>query len=400
MKFCIWSGSSFEKWYSSYHLMLAILNDMLNKGHEVWLLQVQRADGVMPPELDNIPNLHVINVKQNDAEKGKFTKRYVNQIRYYLQSGKELKALPKMDAILLQSNNVAWLPVRIARKLCTPVVYNVQDIFPMDAMVVGKLRKSSPVYVMARWLQACAYKNADRVVTISEDLATTIRGEGRQNVDVIYNWSYQNEAYNIPDNENYFLKANGIRREDGFRVVYAGNVGQMMDAEMIVQTAKLLQKYSDIKFYVIGEGSNLHKLKQRAAEEMLVNIFFYGRQPMEHAQDNYCMADVNINPVPKGVMYTCMPSKTATCLLSRKATVVSMDVESDMAKKLSKVDLWTVVAPGDYQSMADAILQIYQSGQWDRKSVNSAEFLQHLAPVENAAAYTDLLVNVSQNKPN
>ena len=177
-------------------------------------------------------------------------------------------------------------------------------------------------------------------------------------------------------------------------MVYAGNVGQMMEIEMIVQAAKLLREYADIKFYVIGEGSNLNNLKRRTEEEALENILFYGRQPMEYAQDNYCMADVNINPVPKGVMYTCMPSKTATCLLSQKATVVSMDLDSDMAKKLGTVDLWTVVAPGDYRAMADGILRIYHSGNWDRKSSNAGTFLQQLAPMENAAVYTNILENV------
>ena len=391
MKFCVWSGSSFEKWYSSYHLMLKILQEMLAAGHEVWLLQVQRDTGAMPPELQNADNLHVVNIMQAEPDKGSFAKRYLMQMRYYIRSGKAMKKLPKMDAIFLQSNNTAVIPVRFARKAHTPVVYNVQDIFPIDAMVVGKLKKSNPIYIVTRWLQARAYKRADRVVTISEDLATTIRKEGRQDVDVVYNWSYQNEPYNIAEEDNHFLLENGIRREDGFRVVYAGNVGQMMDAEMIVQSAKLLSGYADIKFYIIGEGSNLSRLKNRVAEEDLKNVLFYGRQPMEYAQDNYCMAHVNINPVPAGVMYTCMPSKTATCLLSQKATVVSMDLDSDMAKRLSGVDGWTVVAPGDYQAMADSILKIYESGGWGKLSSNAAQFLQELGPVENAAQYTRIL---------
>ena len=110
--------------------------------------------------------------------------------------------------------------------------------------------------------------------------------------------------------KNHFLNSNNIRREDGFRVVYSGNVGQMVDAEMLVQTAKKLGSYKDIVFYVIGEGSGLNRLKARTEELGLKNVRFYGRQPMEYAQDNYCAADVNINPVPKGVIYTCMPSKT------------------------------------------------------------------------------------------
>lgn len=389
MNICLWSGGSFEEWYSSYHLMLKLIQEMIAAGHEVWLLQVQKNDGKIPDELEDEPNLHVINVPQEQVEKSNFALRYLKGFQYYKQSGKKLKEIPHIDVIFLQSNNNAIIPVNYARKLHVPVVYNVQDIFPIDAMVIGKLSPKHPAFIIARALQAKAYKRADRVVTISEDLKKTIQGEGRQDVDVIYNWSYQNEAYNIPEEKNHFLLANNIRREDGFRVIYAGNVGQMMEGEMIVKSAKILSNHEDIKFYIIGEGSGLKKLKIRVEEEGLKNVMFYPRQPMEYAQDNYCAADVNINPVPKGVMYTCMPSKTATCLLSEKPTVVSMDLDSDMAKRLSTVDQWTVVAPGDAQAMADGILKVYSNGS--RKSKNAAQFLAELGPVENAKQYVKIL---------
>lgn len=394
MKICIWSGSSFEDWYSSYHLMLKLIQEMIAAGHEVWLLQVQKKDGRMPDELKGEPKLHVINIPQEQADKSNFALRYLKGFQYYKQSGKKLKKLPHIDVIFLQSNNNAIVPVKLARKFHIPVVYNVQDIFPIDAMVIGKLSKRHPAFVIARALQAKAYKNADRVVTISEDLKKTIQNEGRQDVDVVYNWSYQNEPYRIPDDKNHFLLSNSICREDGFRVIYAGNVGQMMDGDMIVQTAKLLSAYTDIKFYIIGEGSGLKKLKAKVETEKLKNILFYPRQPMEYAQENYCAADVNINPVPKGVIYTCMPSKTATCLLSEQPTIVSMDMDSDMAKKLNTVDQWTVVAPGDAQAMADGILRVYRNGS--RKSGNASKFLAELGPVENAKRYVNILEEVSR----
>ena len=389
MNVCLWSGSSFEEWYSSYHLMLRLIQELIAAGHDVYLVQVKRSDGRLPEELQNEPKLHVVNIPQEAAERGNFAIRYLKGFQYYRQSGKEVAKLPNIDVIFLQSNNTAIVPVNVARKLHIPVVYNVQDIFPIDAMVIGKLSKNHPAFVVARALQTKAYKRATRVVTISEDLKKTIQGEGRPDVNVIYNWSYQNEPYNIPDEKNHFLLSNGITRDDGFRVIYAGNVGQMMEGEMIVQSAKILSDIEDIKFYIIGEGSGLSKLKARVTEEGLKNVIFYGRQPMEYAQDNYCAADVNINPVPKGVMYTCMPSKTATCLLSEQPTVVSMDLDSDMAKKLSTVDQWTVVAPGDAAAMAEGILNVYEQGS--RKSRNAAEFLRELGPIENANQYVRIL---------
>lgn len=369
--------------------MLKLILEMLSAGHEVWLIQVQKKDGRMPTELSNNDNLHVINIKQSSIPKQNFIQRYLKSILYFIISSKAVKTINGIDVIFLQSNNVALIPVLFAHRHHIPVVYNVQDIFPLDASIVGKISSCNPLFWILRHFQAKAYKMATRVITISEDLAKTIREEGRQDVDVIYNWSYQNEPYRIPDESNHFLLSNNIKREDGFRVIYAGNVGQMIDGEMIVQSAKMLFDKKDIKFYIIGEGSGLKKLKQRIQKEKLNNVIFYPRQAKEFAQDNYCAADVNINPIPRGVIYVCMPSKTATCLLSEKPTIVSMDLESDMAKKLTTVDQWTIIPPGNAEEMAKAIRKVYENGS--TRSKNAAQFLKKNGPVENAHKYIQII---------
>lgn len=391
MKVCVWSGSSFEQPYASYHLMEGILNALLNAGHEVWLVQMKRSTGAMPASLTGRQNLHVVSIPWADAEKTAFAKRYLRSILYYKRCEREISKIRNLDAVFLQSNTVAYFPIRFCKRKKLPVVFNVQDIFPIDALVTGMLKASHPAFILSRWMQKKAYLWANRVVTISEDLKKTLIAEGCRDVDVVYNWSYQNDPYHIEDKDNHFLNAHGIRREDGFRVVYAGNVGKMMDADTLVQTAAHLRDYPDIHIYIIGAGASLKKIMQSAEELHLKNMRFFPPQPMEYAPDNYCMADVNINPVPKGVMYTCMPSKTNTCLLSRKPTVTAMDLESDMAKKLSQVDLWTVVASGDAKAMADAILERYRCENWNAYSQNAADFMRQLGPVENAGQYVRIL---------
>lgn len=399
MNICVWSSGSFEKPYASWHLMKDIVAAILNKGHEVWLIQKKYAEGELPEELQEYlekGKLHIINIPWKGQQN--FFKRYLTSIKYYRVCEKVFRKIPNIDVIFLQSNNVAFFPVTFAYRKKVPIVYNVQDIFPMDALAVGKLCRYNPAFIVMRWMMKRAYKKADRVITISDDMAHSIMEEGRKDVDVIYNWSYQNQPYCIRDEDNHFLQTYGIKREDGFRVVYAGNVGQMMDTETLVQTAVLLKSISEIKFYVIGTGSRLEYLKRRIKEEKIENVCLFPSQPMKYAPDNYCMADVNINPVSKGVMYTCMPSKTNTCLLSLKPTIVSMDLESDMAKKLSKVDLWKIVAPGDSRAMADAIKKIYEGGIWEQKSKNADVFMKELGPVENAYNYVRILEEVGDRQ--
>lgn len=391
MNVCVWTGSSFEKPYASYHLMEGLLNALLDAGHQVWLVQMRRSTGAMPASLSGRDGLHVIDIPWNEPEKTAFAKRYIRSIGYYRACEKEIRKIPGLDVVFLQSNIVAYFPVTFCRRKKLPVVFNVQDIFPADALVTGMLKASHPAYIVSRWMQKTAYRRANRVVTISEDLKQTLVAESGRSVDVIYNWGYQNEPYHIEDRDNHFLNTYGIQRSDGFRVVYAGNVGKMMDADTLIQTAACLKEYPDIKFYIIGDGSNLKYIQQKAKELGLSNLLFFPPQPMEYAPDNYCMADVNINPVPKGIMYTCMPSKTNTCLLSEKPTITAMDLDSDMAKRLSKVDHWTIVAAGDAKAMAGAIMAQYQSGNWDVRSQNASEFMRNLGPVENAAQHVRIL---------
>ena len=398
MNVCVWSGSSFEQPYASYHLMEGLVNALLDAGHQVWLVQMRRSTGAMPDSLMGKSGLHIIDIPWQDPEKTAFARRYLRSIEYYKTCEKEIRKIPGLDVVFLQSNTVAYFPVMFCRRRKLPVVFNVQDIFPADALVTGMLKASHPAYIVSRWMQKTAYRKANRVVTISEDLKKTLVAEGRKDVDVVYNWSYQNEPYRIEDKDNHFLSTYGIRRSDGFRVVYAGNVGKMMDADTLIQVAAYLKEYPEIKFYIIGNGSNLCVLKQKAQEQKLENLLFFPPQPMEYAPDNYCMADMNINPVPKGVMYTCMPSKTNTCLLSQKPTVTAMDLDSDMAKRLSRVDQWTVVAAGDAKAMADAILKQYQSGNWEVYSQNAGEFMRSLGPVENAGQYVRILEEAANRK--
>ncbi len=391
MNVCVWSGSSFEKEYASYHLMETIICRILDSGHSVSLVQKRISTGDMPSSLKSRQNLKIINIPWNEPDKGSFIKRYISSFKYYKVCEKRIKKLNDVDVIFLQSNNTALLPVLFAKKHKIPIVYNVQDIFPINTLVAGKLSKRNPAFILSRYMQSVAYKKADRVVTISEDLAETIQDEGRKDVDVIYNWSYQNEPYYIKDEDNYFLNTYGIKREDGFRVVYAGNVGQMMGVDMFLSVADILKDYSDIKLFLIGNGSNFNFLLSKAKERKLDNILFYPQQPMKYAPDVYCMADVNINLLLKGVIYTGMPSKTNTCLLSRKPTVVSMDTDSDTAKKLNKLDLWTVVETDDAKSMADEILTYYKLNNHNIFSKDSAQFMQNLGPVENALKYVEIL---------
>lgn len=397
MKILYWLDVGFDRHGPSVHLLKAMIEESLKADHEVVVIvrSTGGADPDIPVELQQYEKLRVEIVRDQEQQKGAFVKRYLDDVGYFFRSRKYLVKHKDADIVFLQSCYLPLLPIwMIHSQIGKPVLFNVQNIFPIDAGVLGMLPTRGVkglAYQLLRRLQQMAYKRSDCVVAISEDMRKTLLTEktSPDRLEVVYNWSYSDEATDIADEENLFLRDYPEHR-NAFRVVFAGNMGAMVNPNIIADAAEKLQQYSNIRFIIIGGGNNMQKLKDLAAEKQLANMSFYPYQPEAYAQHNYSMADVNINALPQGIIYTCMPSKTATMLNSARPMVVAVEKESDYAGILGEVDKCTVVDWNDTEGFAQSILEYYHSA--DRQpSSNSREVFKKYCSCDNAKQYVRYL---------
>mgnify|MGYP000764129562 FL=1 len=329
MKVAVVSIGSFDTQYSDYHIMRDIILGLLERGHEVNLIQKQYFDTPQyPQQFEKYlkGQLQVQNVRFEKKAKADLKARYLADLSYYKQACKLMKK-NKPDKIFLQSNNTAFFTVFYAKHiLMRPILYNEQDIFPENAYFAGILSESSMIYKVAHALQKYAYKNATALSTISDDMKSTIvtrYGISEDKVQVIYNWGHE-ELKAHSDEENVFLKKYP-KKSGEFRVVYAGNLGKMQNVELILETAALMKDDQDVSFYIVGGGVNEEQLKTFAKEKELNNVTFVGMQPPEEVADLYAAADVNVIPLQKGLIYAALPSKTADCLIAGKPIITCVD---------------------------------------------------------------------------
>ena len=329
MKVAVVSIGSFDTQYSDYHIMRDIILGLLERGHEVNLIQKQYFDTPQyPQQFEKYLKcqLQVQNVRFEKKAKADLKARYLADLSYYKQACKLMKK-NKPDKIFLQSNNTAFFTVFYAKHiLMCPILYNEQDIFPENAYFAGILSESSMVYKVAHALQKYAYKNATALSTISDDMKSTIvtrYGISKDKVQVIYNWGHE-ELKAHSEQDNVFLKKYP-KKPGEFRVVYAGNLGKMQNVELILETAALMKDDQDVSFYIVGGGVNEEQLKTFAKEKELNNVTFVGMQPPEEVADLYAAADVNVIPLQKGLIYAALPSKTADCLIAGKPIITCVD---------------------------------------------------------------------------
>lgn len=332
MKIAVVSIGSFDTQYSDYHIMRDIILGLLERGHDVNLIQKQYLDTPQYPSqfekyLGN--KLSVQNIRFEKKAKADLKARYLADLAYYRQCCHLMKK-NKPDKIFLQSNNTAFFTVFYAKHILKcPLVYNEQDIFPENAYFAGILSESSPVYRVAHVLQKYAYKNATALSTISADMKSTIvtrYGIPEEKVQVIYNWGHE-ELQAHSETKNTFLQEYP-KKSGEFRVVYAGNLGKMQNVELVLEAAALMKDKTDISFYIVGGGVNEDRLRAFAKEKELSNVTFVGMQPPEEVADLYSAADVNVIPLQAGLIYAALPSKTADCLIAGKPIITCVDEES------------------------------------------------------------------------
>lgn len=391
----------FDKHGPSVHLLTDMIEQCLKRGHNVKMIVRNRGgeEPDVPVRLQGYQNLHCDVIYDTPLEKSALVKRYFEDIKYAFRCRKIYKSYKDTDVIFLQSCTSPLFPVILLKKtIKKPILFNVQNIFPIDAKALGKLPESGVkglVFKIFRWMQQLAYKKSDRIVTICEDMKKTLLEEKVPNekLDVVYNWSYSDEAFIIPDKENLFLKAHNISA-DKFRVVFSGNLGAMVNAQMIADAAEIVSEEEKIHFYIIGDGNNMPVLKRLAAQKGLRNISFYPYQPEEFAPHNYAMAHININTLPRGIVYTCMPSKTATCLNCARPMVVAVEKESALSDMLKRVDKCTVVDVDDTKGFAEAILKNYRENVKE-DSLNSREVFREMCSKENAVRYAEILESIT-----
>lgn len=361
MKVTVVSIGSFDTQYSDYHIMRDIILGMLKRGFQVTLIQKQYFDVPRYPAPFTKylgTQLIVKNIRFDRKAKADLRARYLADLFYYHKACKLMKKdLP--DKIFLQSNNTAFITVWYAKHILKrPIHYNEQDIFPENALFAGILNSNSLIYKVAHALQKYAYKNANALSTISDDMKKTIVnrfGIDKDKIKVIYNWGHEELRAN-PLSENVFLKR-FPKKDEEIRVVYAGNLGKMQNVELILQTAARMKEYEDISFYIVGSGVNEENLKKYAREHELGNMKFVGMQPPEDVADLYQAADINVIPLQGGLIYAALPSKTADCLIAHKPIITCVDEESgfaDIVKKFGFIN----TSPENPDALKNAIIQV------------------------------------------
>ena len=255
--------------------------------------------------------------------------------------------------------------VGLAKKVSgKKVIYNLQDIFPDSLVTSGICSEGSFLMKMGHAMENFTYRNADHIITITDDMKNNIikKGVPEDKITVVRNWIDTDKVKHISRLENSLFDELKLPR-DKFYVVYAGNLGKVQGIEVILKAADLLRENKSIQFLIFGNGSEEENLKKLVVEYRLENISMYPLQPVDRVSEVYSMADVCVISCKPGTGGSGMPSKTWTIMAAGVPIVASFDMPSEMQRTIIEAKCGFCTKAGNGEELYKRVIQLYEDNK-------------------------------------
>lgn len=264
----------------------------------------------------------------------------------------------KADAAIVFSPPLPlpWLVELVGKLQRIPVIVNIQDLFPLEAVELGML-KNRILIRLFEGMEYQVYRHASAVTVHSPGNRTHVikRGGLEERVHTIYNW-VDSEFIHPSSKENEFSRE--YKLGDKFIVSYAGTMGWAQDMGTIISCANCLRDHTNILFLLVGDGVERGKSEAMSSALGLTNIRWLPMQPLTVYPDILAASDISVINLHPELHTPVVPSKLLSIMAAGRAVVASLPFESDARSIIEEASCGVCVNAGDSEALADAIIKL------------------------------------------
>ena len=274
-----------------------------------------------------------------------------------------------------------------------PFVYNLQDIFPDSLAGTGLAKKGGLLWKIGRVIENFTYRNADKIIVISEDFKRNIMAKGvpEEKIVVVYNWVDEEAVKHVPREENVLFDRYGLDRSK-FYITYCGNIGLTQNLQMLTEVAKEMEVNEDIQFVLVGNGAYKEELERIIQDKQIKNITLLPFQPYEEISHVFSMGDASLVISKPGVGENSVPSKTWSILSASRPVLANFD-ENELKTIVDENQCGIFTKAGDKEAFKQAIMDLYNDRERCKQlGKNGREFiLKNLTRAVGTQKYVDVI---------
>ena len=347
---------------------------LVERGHEVTVLtgSPNYPEGRFFPgyrlfnRQENYQGVHVVRVPLIPRGNGKGVRLIVNYL-FFVFSARILGPIlcrGNFDLIFVcqLSPVTVGLTARVFKIIKRiPIIFWILDLWPESLSATGSIR-SQGILRKVNALVRFIYLGCDKIVVSSMGFIPSVveKGINRERIGYFPNWQEPEYGGTAPVTECL---------PQGFRIVFAGNIGVAQDFETVLSAAEKLKGYHDIQWIILGDGRRFGWLKEQVEKRGLSAMFHLkGRYPSEAMPGFFAQADVMLVTLKHDPSFALtVPGKIQSYLACGRPIVAALDGEGGRLVVESGAGL--SVPAEDVDGLVDSILTMYRMPRIDRDTM-------------------------------
>lgn len=264
----------------------------------------------------------------------------------------------KYDLVFCQQLSPVMMstPAILYKKIKKNPLYTwVLDLWPESLTAAGGI-KNKYVLGFFDWFVKKEYKYSDTILISSRSFNQSILQYGDYRSKIVYypQWGdgsdgskFQNSSFKLP------------AIPDGFKIMFAGAVGEAHGMECNLQAALLTKENKDIHWVIVGDGRKLDWVKKFVKENGLEEtVHTLGRFPSETMPLFFDKADVMLVSLTDSPLFNLYaPAKISSYMASGKPIIACLNGEGGEVVKQAECG-WSVKA-GDAGGLAKLVTELY-----------------------------------------
>lgn len=306
---------------------------------------------------ESIDDIEIIRYKQYVPEKVNLKGRIIMMLDLFYGTLKNLKKVKNTDLVIcIVPFTISILPALILSKIRKAKLWvHIQD-FEFDlALDSGVIKKKSVFLKIFKFaistFERKMLNSAFIVSSISFSMLKKIEEKSKHKNPYFFpNW-VSSEKIN-PEISSHHSHIN----KDKFTLLYSGNIGEKQDWNLLIKLCSAIAVSENIEIVIVGEGGFKEELKDKLKSFSFVK--FFDLVPYEELNDLLCSANVHFLFQKNEVVDTIMPSKILGMMASKKPSIITGNITSEVATIINKSGGGYYFDRNDANQIYDTLLEL------------------------------------------
>ena len=362
--------------------------ELVKKGHKVTVLSdipnypqghFFKGYGIFKKRVETVNGVKIIRALVIPRGNGKGGRLILNYLSFALFASIDafyLALFHKFDAVLVHETSpiTVGIPALIVKKIQhLPFYFWVLDLWPESLTAAGGIKNK---YILSIFVSIAKtmYRNATKILISSKGFRSSIIEKGNFDGKIVYFPNWAEDIFTDPNVLNNRIP----KLPNGFKVMFAGNIGEAQDFEHVMQVALHLRDNKQIHFIIIGDGRKKdwvdNFIKEHSLEE---TVHMMGRFSIEKMPAFFAQADLMMLSLKDDLIFNLtVPAKLQSYMAVGKPIVAMINGETQ--NLIEECNCGAYCPAADSRELSEKILYLYnmQPSELDQLGLNGQKYFR------------------------